>query len=187
MERETALSEPLRIDFEWSLNEARQRHRGVGVARIAPPYRARLDLFTEDLETVLSAVLDDGVLQLPPDSRDDILPPTDLMWGTLGIIRPHDVQLLGAEHMEGDALRLRYAYPDGSELHYFVAEGIARSLELLEGGHVVQRVDLEMAGQLRYPAEATYRNLTAFRELTIVRRSLTAVPMFDPEIWDLAQ
>lgn len=187
LEQDTRLSESVQINFEWHLNEARQRHRGIGVARVEPPYRARLDLFTDDLETVLSAVLVDGELRLPPDSREDILPPTDLMWGTLGIFRPHDVRLLGGDRLEGDATRLRYAYTDGSELHYEVMEGLLRSLELLEDGYVVQRVEVSMEGGDRYPVEATYRNMAEFRELTILRRSLEEVAPFDPSIWNPAE
>jgi hypothetical protein len=187
LERETSLDGPLQIEFEWRLNEDRQRHRGRGVARVEPPYRARLDLFTDDLETVISAVLVDGELRLPPGSRDDILPPTDLMWGALGIFRPHGVRLLGGDRLEGEAMRLRYAYEDGTELHYESVAGLLRSLELLENGRVLQRVEVQMEGDNRYPVEATYRNLTAFRELVIVRRSLAGVDSFDPSIWRPAQ
>jgi hypothetical protein len=187
LEQETRLAEPLQIVFAWRLNEARQRHEGRGVARIEPPYRARLDLFTNDGETVLSAALVDGELRLPPDARDDILPPTDLMWGALGVFRPHDVSLLGGDVLEGDAIRLRYRYEDGSELHYQAMAGLLQSLELLEGGRVVQRVEVDMGEDSRYPREATYRNLTAFRELTIVRESMERRAPFDPVIWDPAR
>jgi len=187
LERGTELGEPLQIRFEWRLNEARQRHRGVGVARVESPYRARLDLFTDDLESVLSAVLIDGELRLPPGSRDDILPPTDLMWGALGIFRPHDVELLGGDRLEDDGVRLRYAYSDGTELHYEASQGQLRSLELLEDGHVVQRVEVTTEGGDRYPVEARYRNLSDFRELTIVRESLEEVSSFPAGIWDPAE
>lgn len=186
LQEETRLREALQINFEWRLNEERQRHTGIGVARVEPPYRARLDLFTDDLESVLSAALVDGELRLPPGSREDILPPTDLMWGTLGVFRPHDVRLLGADRLEGDAMRLRYAYADGSELHYTFADGDLSRLELLDDGHVVQWVEVTMREEGRYPMEATYRNLTEFRELTIVRESLEAVEPFDPSIWSPA-
>jgi hypothetical protein len=186
LEQGTRLAESLQINFEWRLNEARQRHRGIGVARVEPPYRARLDLFTDDLETVITAVLLDGELHLPPGSPDDILPPTDLMWGTLGIFRPHEVQLLGADRLEGDAMRLRYAYSDGTEVHYEALAGALRSMELLDDGYVVQRVEVRIEDGGRYPVEATYRNLAEFRELTIVRGSLETVAPFDPDIWDPA-
>lgn len=184
LERDTRLEEPVQITFAWSLNEDRQRHRGRGVARVEPPYRARLDLFTTDLELVLSAALVDGELRLPPDSRDDILPPTDLMWGALGIFRPHDARLLGADELEGGAVRLRYVYEDGMELEYEVLDDLIHTLELMDGGHVVQRVELTNGADSRYPLEARYRNLTAFRELTIVREGIERKDSFDPDIWD---
>jgi hypothetical protein len=187
VERQTGLDEPIQITFEWSLNEARQRHRGRGVARVEPPYRARLDLFTTDLELVLSAALVDGELRLPPGSRDDILPPTDLMWGALGVMRPHEARLIGGDELEGNAMRLRYTYDDGTELHYEVVGGLLSSLELLDGGHVIQSVALSNDAVSRYPVEAKYRNLTAFRELTIVRESLERVDAFDAAIWDPSQ
>lgn len=187
LQQGTSLQESLQIRFQWRLNEARQRHGGIGVARIEPPYKARLDLFTDDLESVLSAVLIDGELRLPPGSRDDILPPTDLMWGTLGVFRPPEARLLGGDRLEDDAMRLRYAYDDGTELHYQVQEGLLRSLELVEDGHVVQWIEVNMGVEGRYPVEAKYRNLTAFRELTIVRESIERVAPFDASIWDPAR
>jgi hypothetical protein len=80
-------------------------------------------------------------------------------------------------------MRLRYAYDDGTELHYEVVAGLLSSVELLDDGHVVQRVEVSNEGG-RYPVEAKYRNLTAFRELTIVRESLERVDAFDAGIWD---
>lgn len=186
LERETPVDGPLQINFRWRLNEERQRHSGVGVARIEPPYRARLDLFTDDLESVVTAVLVDGSLVLPPGSRDDILPPVDLMWATLGVFRPHGARLLDGDRLENGGTRLRYAYPDGSELHYEVDDGALRSVELVQDGRVVQWVELTREAEGSVPSEARYRNLPAFRELTIVREELVEVPPFDPEIWDPA-
>jgi hypothetical protein len=185
---ETGLAEPLRIVFGWELNDAGQRVEGRGVARVEPPYRARLDLFLDNGETVVSAALVDGDLRLPPGSPDDILPPPDLMWGVLGVFRPlGDTRLLGADRLEGEGVRLRYAYDDGREIHFDVIRGLLRSLELREGSHVVQRVDVAPEREARYPTEATYRNLAAFRELKLVRESLSVVAPFDPEIWDPAE
>ena len=181
----TELEEPLQIVFAWSLNEAGRRLNGRGVARVEPPYKARLDLFLHNNETVVAAALVDGELRLPAGSPDDILPPPDLMWGVLGIFRPpSDTELLGAEQLEGDAMRLRYAYPDGTELHYEVVEGSVQMLELIERGQVVQRVRLEPKTGDRYPVEAVYRNMADFRELTLERESLQVVVPFDAEIWD---
>jgi hypothetical protein len=185
---ETGLEEPLRIVFDWELNDAGQRVEGRGVARVEPPYKARLDLFLDNGETVISAALVDGELRLPPGSPDDILPPPDLMWGALGVFRPEGgAELVGADQLEEGAVRLRYRRQDGTEVHYQILGGELSTLELLERGSVVQRVDVAPEREQRYPLEATYRNLAEFRELKLVRESLAVVETFDPEIWDPAQ
>jgi hypothetical protein len=185
---ETGLEDPLRIVFAWALNDQGQRVEGRGVARVEPPYRARLDLFLDNGETVISAALVDGDLRLPPGSPDDILPPPDLMWGALGVFHPvGDARLVGGDRLEGEGVRLRYQYDDGREVHYRIVNDVLLALELVERGRVVQRVDVAPERAERYPLEATYRNLAEFRELRLVRESLAVVDAFDPEIWDPAQ
>lgn len=185
LESRTALDQPVKVVFGWSLNESGVRVKGTGVARIEPPYKARLDLFWGNGETLVSAALVNGELRLPPGAPAELLPPADLMWGVLGVFRPQTgSELLGADELAGGSLQLRYRYPDGEELRYQVADGSVRSLELSDGGHVVQRVELEMGDGSRYPSEATYRNLAAFRELKLTRDSLERVEPYPPEIWD---
>jgi hypothetical protein len=185
---ETGLEDPLHIVFAWALNDQGQRVEGRGVARVEPPYRARLDLFLDNGETVISAALVDGELRLPPGSPDDILPPPDLMWGALGVFHPvGDARLVGGDRLEGEGVRLRYQYDDGREVHYRIVNDVLLALELVERGRVVQRVDVAPERAERYPLEATYRNLAEFRELRLVRESLAVVDAFDPEIWDPAQ
>lgn len=185
LERGTQLEEPIRIDFRWELNEAGSRLNGRGVARAEPPYRARLDLFLDDGESVISAALVDDELRLPYGSRDDVLPPVDLIWGTLGVFRPvPGARLVAGERLEDGAERLRYRQIDGTELHYETSGGSLRSVEMREGNTLVQWIRVESEGSSRYPEEATYRNLTAFRELKITRTAYRAAQPFDPEIWD---
>lgn len=185
LEDRTSLTEPVRIVFEWQLNEAGVRVRGRGVARIEPPYKARLDLFLGNGETVIRAALVDGELRLPPGAPEGILPPADLMWGVLGVFRPlFGIELLGADRLEAEALQLRYRYADGRELHYRVLDGRVRSLEILQQGRAVERVELGLEDGNRYPAEATYRNLAAFRELKLTRESVERVESYPPDIWD---
>mgnify|MGYP006908220013 CR=1 FL=1 len=185
LERSTRLDEPTRIDFSWRLNESGSRLAGVGVARIEPPYRARLDLFLENGESVISAALVDDDLRLPPGAPDDVLPPTDMLWATLGVFRPVDgTRLLGGEELEDGARRLRYAYESRGELRFEVVGDAVRSLEVLEGGAGVEWVRLEASEDGRYPNAAVYRNLVDFRELTIARESVRRTETFDPAIWD---
>ncbi len=185
VERSTRLTEPTRIDFTWRLNEGGSRLSGDGVARIEPPYRARLDLFLENGESVISAALVDDDLRLPPGAPHDVLPPVDLMWGTLGVFRPMEgMELVAGERLEEGARRLRYREPGGEELRYELVDDTVRALEVVERGSVVEWVRLEPSDDGRYPESATYRNLVDFRELEITRTSVRATAPFDPAIWD---
>lgn len=185
LQRRTGLTEPTRIDFTWRLNEAGSRIGGVGVARIEPPYRARLDLFLDNGEGVISAALVDDDLRLPPGAPGDVLPPVDLMWGTLGVFRPvQGTTLIAGERLEEGARRLRYGYPDGDELHYELVDDTLRALEVVDGGSVVEWVRLELSTDGRYPRSATYRNVADYRELRITRTSVRPSEPFDAAIWD---
>lgn len=184
LEASTRLEEPLQVIFEWQANDGGVRASGRGAARVQPPYMARLDLFLGNGETVLRAALVDGELRLPPGAPDDMLPPPDLMWGALGILRPADeAELLGGDVLEDRSVRLRYGYPDGSELHYQVADGALVRVDQLQNGRVVQEVVLTFTEAGRYPTGATYRHRTDFRELRLRRETLEAVPPFDEAIW----
>ena len=185
LEDHTRVVDPIRIVFDWELNEAGIRVNGRGVARIEPPYKARVDLFLGNGELVLKAALLGSTLILPPGSPRQILPPPDLFWGTLGVFRPdYGAELLGGDELGEDALRLRYRYEDGKELHYRIEGGSVRRLELLDSDHVVQWVEVELNADSEYPVQATYRNLVAFRELKITRDRLDRVESYPPDIWD---
>ncbi len=189
LEDHTGLREPVRIVFTWGLNEAGIRLHGRGVARIEPPYKARLDLFLGNGETVVRAAMVDEELRLPPGAPRNILPPPDLMWGVLGVFHPDSAtSLVGGEASPDRSLRLSYLYADGRELRYTVAGGRVRRVERLdESGRVVERVALELEEGSRYPVAATYRNVPAFRELKIVRESVEQVEPYPPDIWYLAR
>ena len=60
LQDQTGLESPIRILFVWELNDAGVGVKGRGVARVAPPYRARLDLFLDNGELVIKAALVDG-------------------------------------------------------------------------------------------------------------------------------
>ncbi len=185
LQDQTELESPIRILFVWELNDAGVGVKGRGVARVAPPYRARLDLFLDNGELVIRAALVEGELRLPAGAPNDILPPPDLMWGTLGVFRPESgTELVGGDRLDNGLVRLRYRYLDERELHYSMEDGVLRKLEMLSDGDVVQWVEVERDGETRYPARATYRNLTDFRELKITRQQLDQVDAYPADIWD---
>ena len=61
-------------------------------------------------------------VRLPPGAPDDMLPPPDLLWAALGVVYPSPgARFAGGDRLEDGSVRLRYGYPDGTELHYQVA------------------------------------------------------------------
>ena len=185
LEAGTRLEEPARIVFTWSLTERDLRLSGRGVARVEPPYRARLDLFLSNGEGVVAAALLDDQLRLPPGAPEGLIPPPDLLWGVLGVFNPGgSAALLGADAPEPGRVRLRYGYPDGTRLHYTVSGTTIHGVELQVDGRTTREVSMQPAeGTERYPRQAVYRDLAAFRELTITRESVEHVEAYPPDIW----
>lgn len=186
LEEGTRLERPVRILFDWSLNESGMRFRGRGVARLEPPYRARLDLFTGNGETVLQAALVDDELRLPRGAPTEVVPPPPLLWATLGVFRAGaGATFLGGSRRGESTLRLRYLVSDEEELRYQVRARRVEEAELLEDGHVLHRVEVAHGSDDRFPTEATYRNLGAFRELRVRMESVEYVESYPPDIWNL--
>jgi hypothetical protein len=186
-EATTRLQEPLRIFFDWSMSDRDARFQGRGVARVEPPYKARLDLFLGNGETVARAALVEDDLRLPPGTPPGIIPPAEMLWGTLGVFRPgRDSQLLGGESIGEGRVRLRYRRADGIELRFTISGGRIEEVERLRQGQPVERIVMTPGERDRYPAEGTYRDLAAFRELKLTRDRLEEVEAFPPDIWELA-
>lgn len=181
----TRIDGPYQLVFGWRLNDSGRRVRGRGVARLASPYRARLDLFTENGETAAVAALVGGELRLGRGMEEELVPPPPLLWASLGVLHPgRDASLLGAGAAEGSGILLRYGLADGGELRFRVAEREVRGAEVIRGGHVVERVRADGEGNLgRFPREAIYRDLTAFRELTVRLESVRRVAPHSETIW----
>ncbi len=184
IERANPFPTPTRIVFEWSIREPNLRLDGLGVARLEPPARARLDLFLGNGESVLVAALVDDELRVPEGTSLQVVPSPPLLWASLGVFRPgRGVVLLGAEQMDDDRLRLRYRLPDGDELHYEMEGGRLTGVELRDDGSAMHRVALERAGQEELPSEANYRNLASFRELKITVGAVERVDAYPSDIW----
>lgn len=183
MQEETAVDRPQLIFFRWSLTEEGLRLGGRGVARVAPPFRARLDLFLDNGEGVAQAVLIDDDLRTPMTLPGGLLPPANLLWGTLGVFRQWPgTEILGAEELEGGGRRIRTRLPDGREVYYGFETERMTSAELRREGSVVQEIRLAR-DTASVPAEAVYRDNTAFRELIITRERVEYVPSFPDDIW----
>lgn len=185
----TRLDAPARVLFSWRLNESGRRLGGRGAARMEPPYRARLDLFLENGETAARAALVGGELRLPPEVEPGLVPPPPLLWASLGVFHPGaDAVLLDGRAGEDGEIRLRFALSDDRELRYVLRDGEVRQAELVRDGHVIERVRVEeVAGPGEVPGEAVYRDLAAFRELTVTVESIEEVEGHPPGIWHVGE
>jgi hypothetical protein len=162
------------IVFKWEFHEDQFTARGEGAARIAPPDSARLDLALEGGFASGQAFVfgNTVVAKVPLAAR--VVPPAALFWGALGHLAvpagDTTVRVTGdtvrADVVRGDTT-FRAAYTDGRLIR----------LERISGGRIVERVDRDTDGVVRYRQLAARRSL----DLTVVRRS-DASP-FDAAIW----
>ena len=184
LEVATALEGPARIDFRWFLTEEGVRVGGQGVARVEPPDRARLDLFLSNGEAVAAAILIGDELALPVSLPGDILPPPALLWGTVGLVRlGTGVSVLDGQELADGGRLIRTRLASGEGVTYRVLDGRLREVAQLEGGSVVKRLAASYDDGVRIPAEAVYRDLAAFRELTLTRERVEYVDGFPSDIW----
>lgn len=174
-----------RIVFDWSLLDGPARFRGRGVARLAPPDRVRLDLFSPAGELVARAVVVGDEVRLPNSAQEIPLPPPAFIWAALGIFRPgnHTVLLRGERRPDGE-VQLHYAAQDaGDTLVYGVRRRTLHWLEQRDGGHTVERIELAQANGGRFPHRATYRDLRAYRELVVTVDTVEDVESYPPDLW----
>lgn len=177
----TAPREPLQVVFTWQAQDGSARFHGRGVARVAPEYRARLDLFGPQGDGYLSAALVDHELRLPGGDARVRLPPPALMWAVLGVVAPPEgAELLGTSEEEGRT-ELFYQVEDG-RLIYSLTGGRLERATWDRGGDAAL-VELKDPGGT-VPATALYRDRAANMELLLNVENTEEVESFPPEIWD---
>lgn len=175
---------PTRIFFDFRVREADLRFSGRGLARVEPPYRVRLDLFSGGGETLFQAALVEGVLRIPPWAPRELAPPPALLWAALGIFRPDpDLALLGGRMDEAGVTTLRYGGDEALELRFRFQDGHLTRAELHRDGHLLEEVDLSLDGDAGTVLETVYRNRALFLELTFSLQSAENVDPFPAEIW----
>lgn len=185
LERATRLDGPVRVVFAWSLDEPGLRVRGRGVARMEPPDRARLDLFSTAGETILRAAMVGDELRLPPGAQSSLVPPPALFWSALGIFRPGTGSFLAGGSREGeDRVRLEYALSGERELRYRLRNRAVEGVDLLRSGQVFEQLSLVPAPDARFPRETVYRHLGEFRELKFTLETVDEVDAFPSDIWE---
>lgn len=181
----TLPEQPVRIEFLFRLREADLRFQGRGVARVEPPYRVRLDLFSSRGETLFEAALVEGELRVPEWAPREMAPPPGLLWAALGVFRPDpEWELLGGRIERDQAVTLRYEGSGGEQLGFRISGGRLVRAELYRGGHLVEEVDLSLERPSGKVLETVYRNRAEFVELTFLLQSVDTVAYFPPDIWN---
>jgi hypothetical protein len=177
----TSPDRTVRVIFGWQAVEADARFTGRGVARIQPPYHARLDLFGPRGDTYLSAALVDDLIRLPPGVQAVQLPPPALMWAVLGVVRPPaHAALVGTREARGRTELFYHA--DGGQL-LFVLEGARLRNARWDIPGRTLTVELRGEGPAGLPAQATYRDVAAYTELMLNLETVDEVEPFPPDIW----
>jgi len=172
-----------RLNFTWNIREPNLRIGGMGVARLEPPDRARLDLFLDNGQSVLAVALVDDDLRAPLGTALQVVPSPPLLWASLGVFRPGEGATLVLAEERNDGTRLRYRLGDGDELQYRIRDGRLVGVELFRDGSALHQVTLERKEGWELPSEATYRNLASFRELKVTVESVESVESHPTDIW----
>ncbi len=184
IEHTTRVAQPSRLVFRWRAQEPDFRDEGMGVARVEPPYRARLDLFLDNGEAAAIAVLDGDELRMPESLSSELVPPAALLWAAFGVFRPGaEAQMVNGRLLRGNMV-LEYDLPSDGQVRFHLRNRAIVDAERLERGSVVERVFIsELVGETIFPREATYRNMPDYRELRLTLESVEHVDFFPPDIW----
>lgn len=164
-----------RIRFTWTYEDLDVRGRGDGVARVAPPDSARLDLFLAGGNAGGRAVLIADDLRAPGGTMvRSFLPPPPMLWAALG--RLHIPPAADTSvRVDGDTTRADIGQ-DPRWRVTFVGQELRR-LELIQGDRLQQWME-------RVPHRTvTYRHLRANRALDLTVTQVDTVPRFDATIW----
>lgn len=183
-EEVTAPATATRTVFDWNLEEGEARFRGEGVARVAHPYRARLDLFGPRGESYLRAVLLDRTLELPSGIAGAPLPPPGLLWSVLGVFREPSGAQLQATETRGDTLDLLYTRDD-ERWSFRLVDDLVRFAEWRAAGNEQRTVEIREIGESGRPTVVVYRDWSAFRQLTIAAEETEDVASFPAETWEV--
>ena len=176
---------PVQITFDFWLKEADLRFEGEGVARVQPPYRVRIDLFSNRGEELFRAALVGSDLRVPPGVPLELAPPPALLWAALGVFRPDSgLRLLEGRSVGNGSVTLRYGGDAGEDLRFRLTEGLLTRAEIYQDGHLIEEVDLELNESSENVVETVYRNRALFLELTFSLKSVETVESFPSNIWD---
>lgn len=163
-----------RILFNWELQDRELSGRGEGVARIAGPDSARLDLFLMGGYGAAAAILINDSLQVTGGSMARrFIPPAPLLWAALGRAAIPALRDTTAR-VEGGLLRVDIGSPTSWRVT-FRGDSLVR-LERVSDSHIVEWVE-------RSDSIVHYRSEQGRRTLLLTIKHVDEVPAFDASIW----
>jgi len=167
---------PHRVTFRWELNEQEMVARGDGVARIAPPDSARVDLFLGGgFGRAAAAILVGDSVRVPPGGEEEarLLPPPPLMWAAFGRLA---VPALAdtVVRVSGDTLRAELGHP--ARWRLVAVNGELRRLERISGDRIVEWVERTPGREVRY-------ELSGRRSLVLHVDAEQPSAPFDASVW----
>ena len=162
--------------LRWEFADPDFRARGEGVARLAAPDSARLDLFISGLlgGSGVAFLIGDSIIAPGGALIRRFVPPAPLMWAALGrlsVPAAADTTV----RVDGDTLRADIGRSDRWRAT-FARDRLVR-LERIEGGRIREWVERVTPEEVRYRHEGARRSL----DITITRTE--TVPAFDASIW----
>ena len=162
------------IVFDWELVDRDVTGRGEGVARVAGPDSARLDLFLAGGFGSGAAILIADSLRTPGSGLPRrFIPPPPLLWAALGRVALPALPDTSAR-VDGELLRVDIGKPVGWRLT-FRRDSLVR-LERIRDGRIAEWV--ERSGNIVH-----YRSEEARRALSLTIKRAQEVPPFDASIW----
>jgi hypothetical protein len=162
------------IVFDWELTDRDITGRGEGVARVAGPDSARLDLFLAGGFGSGAAILIADSLRMPGSGLPRrFIPPPPLMWAALGRVAVPALADTIAR-VDGELLRVDIGKPVGWRLT-FRRDSLVR-VERIRDGRIAEWV--ERSGSVVH-----YRSEEARRALSLTIKRAQEVPPFDASIW----
>jgi hypothetical protein len=163
-----------RISFKWELNDNSMLIRGDGVARIAPPDSARVDLVVGGGFGGASVALIGDSTRFPRNAMmTHMIPPAPLLWATLGRLALPALSDT-VIRVSGDTLRADIGKPAQWRITS-IRQELTR-VERISDGRIVESVDRSSPTTVRYEASGR-RSLV----MTLVKDD--PVAGFEQTIW----
>ena len=183
---------PHQLRVSWHYRDDTFEARGEGVVRVAPPNRARLDLFLANGFGGGMALLEDDSLFVPGlDVIGRFLPPPTLLWGALGRLTLPTIADT-VLRLDGDTVRADLTEASAGSARgrpraprVWRAHFVGRELARLE--RIEQRRAVEWMTRSRDSAgvwQLRYVHATGRRSLSLTVLDLLTIPTgFDAAIW----